>query len=199
MTITHDHTDATGIEATNDEHQRTLPADATLEQFRVRARRADADNTYIDEDLAVLSDLGYLAAAVPTEFGGWGLSLGEFAVLQRKLATYAPATALAMTMHTYWIGIAAELERFGDSSCRWMFDEALAGRIIAAGHAEAGNDAPVVMSTTTATRVAGGYRFSGRKMFGSNGPVWSLLGRPRNRPVRSGGPGHRARLRRPQR
>jgi alkylation response protein AidB-like acyl-CoA dehydrogenase len=176
MTIIQDHADATGIEATNNEHLRALPADDVLEEFRVRARRADADNAYIDEDLAVLRDLGYLAAAVPAEFGGWGLSLGEFAVLQRKLATYAPATALAMTMHTYWIGIAAELERFGDTSCRWMFDEALAGRIIAAGHAEAGNDAPVVMSTTTATRVAGGYRFSGRKMFGSNGPVWSLLG-----------------------
>jgi alkylation response protein AidB-like acyl-CoA dehydrogenase len=154
----------------------TLPADDVLEQFRIRAQRADADNTYLHEDLAVLREIGYLTAAVPTEFGGWGLNLAEFATLQRRLATFAPATALAMTMHTYWIGIAAELERFGDTSCRWMFDEAVAGRIIAAGHAEAGNDAPVIMSTTLATRVAGGYRFSGRKMFGSNGPVWSVLG-----------------------
>jgi len=154
----------------------TLPADSVLEQFRDRAQRADADNTYLHGDLAVLRELGYLAAVVPAQFGGGGLNLAEFAVLQRRLATFAPATALAMTMHTYWIGIAAELERFGDTSCRWMFDEALAGRIIAAGHAEAGNDAPVVMSTTVAARVDGGYRFSGRKMFGSNGPVWSVLG-----------------------
>jgi alkylation response protein AidB-like acyl-CoA dehydrogenase len=164
----------TGTEPT--ESARSLPADSVLEQFRARARRSDADNTYIHDDLAVLRASGYLAAAVPTEFGGWGLDLAEFATLQRRLATYAPATALAMTMHTYWIGLAAELERFGDTSCRWLFDEALAGRIVAAGHAEAGNDAPVVMSTTLATRVDGGYRFSGRKMFGSNGPVWSLLG-----------------------
>ncbi len=154
----------------------SLPADGVLEQFRARAQRADADNTYLHDDLAVLRESGYLAAAVPTEFGGWGLDLAEFATLQRRLATYAPATALAMTMHTYWIGLAVELERFGDTSCRWLFDEALAGRIVAAGHAEAGNDAPVVMSTTLATRVDGGYRFSGRKLFGSNGPVWSLLG-----------------------
>ena len=32
------------------------------------------------------------------------------------------------------------------------------------------------MSTTVAERVDGGYRFTGRKMFGSNGPVWSVLG-----------------------
>jgi alkylation response protein AidB-like acyl-CoA dehydrogenase len=81
-----------------------------------------------------------------------------------------------MTMHHYWIGIAVELERFGDPSCSWIFEEALAGRVIAAGHAEAGNDAPVVMSTTLAEPVEGGYRFTGHKMFGSNGPVWSLLG-----------------------
>jgi alkylation response protein AidB-like acyl-CoA dehydrogenase len=166
MTITDLRTDVAG----------SLPADDVLEQFRVRAQRSDAENTYLHEDLAVLRDLGYLAAAVPAQFGGWGLNLAEFAALQRRLATFAPATALAMTMHTYWIGIAAELERFGDTSCRWMFDEAVAGRVVAAGHAEAGNDAPVVMSTTLATRVDGGYRFSGRKMFGSNGPVWSVLG-----------------------
>ena len=96
--------------------------------------------------------------------------------MQRRLAHYAPATALAMTMHTYWIGIAVELERFGDTSCRWMLERAGPGDVFAAGHAEVGNDAPVVMSTTLADRVDGGYRFTGRKMFGSNGPVWSWLG-----------------------
>lgn len=170
MTITQSRA---GIDTTT---HRGLPADELLEEFRIRAGRADIDNTYLHDDLAVLRETGYLAAAVPVEFGGWGLHLGEFAELQRRLATYAPATALSMTMHTYWIGIAAELERFGDTSCRWLFDEAVAGRIVAAGHAEAGNDAPVVMSTTLAVRVDGGYRFSGHKMFGSNGPVWSLLG-----------------------
>lgn len=169
---------------TTDLHQRPpaapvrsgLPSDATLAEFRKRAAVADAENTYFFEDLAELRSIGYLAAIVPEQFGGLGLGLAELGQMQRKLATYAPATALAMTMHHYWIGIVNELERVGNSSCRWLYDEVVAGRVIAAGHAEIGNDAPVVMSTTIATPVAGGYRFSGRKMFGSNGPVWSYLG-----------------------
>ena len=53
--------------------------------------------------------------------------------------------------------------------------------MFAAGHAETGNDIPVLMSTCVAERVEGGYRFTGRKKFGSNGPVWSLARRPRHR------------------
>ena len=156
--------------------RRSLPDDATLAEFRARARQADDSNTYFHEDLAVLREIGYLAAAVPEELGGWGADLGTFAAMQRRLAKYAPATALAISMHSYWIGMAAELERSGDSSCRWILERAADGDVFAAGHAEIGNDVPVVMSTTIAERVTGGYRFTGRKMFGSNGPVWAFLG-----------------------
>ena len=110
------------------------------------------------------------------EFGGGGLTLAELAASQRRLARYAPATALAMSMHSYWIGIAAELEQAGDPSLRWIFDAATAGEVFAAGHAEAGNDIPVLLSTCQAERVEGGYRLTGRKQFGSNGPAWRWLG-----------------------
>ena len=174
------------------------PTTCSRSSASVRAR-ADADNTYLHDDLAVLRDMGYLAAAVPVEFGGWGLNLGEFAELQRRLATYAPATALSMTMHTYWIGIAAELERFGDTSCRWLFDEAVAGRIVAAGHAEAGNDAPVVMSTTLA--IAGRRRLPVQRSQDVRLERAGVVAarRPRHRPVRPRRPDDRPRLRRPRR
>jgi alkylation response protein AidB-like acyl-CoA dehydrogenase len=48
--------------------------------------------------------------------------------------------------------------------------------VFAAGHAETGNDIPVLLSTTNAERVEGGYRFTGRKSFGSLSPVWTYLG-----------------------
>ncbi|MET0908343.1 MAG: acyl-CoA dehydrogenase family protein, partial [Ilumatobacteraceae bacterium] len=107
---------------------------------------------------------------------GSGFDLAQMAASQRRLARYAPATALAMSMHTYWVGIAAELERAGDSSLRWMLDAALEGEVFAAGHAEAGNDIPVLLSTCRAERVDGGYVLTGHKQFGSNGPAWTWLG-----------------------
>ena len=148
------------------------------------------------EDLAELRAAGYLAAAVPSRFGGGGLTLAELAASQRRLARYAPATALAMSMHSYWVGIATELEQAGDPSLRWVFEAATAGEVFAAGHAEAGNDIPVLLSTCQAERVEGGYRFTGRKQFGSNGPAWRWLGAHAIDASAPGWPAGRARLHR---
>jgi alkylation response protein AidB-like acyl-CoA dehydrogenase len=154
---------------------RAIPQEM-LERFRARAPELDRTNAYFEDDLADLREIGYLAAAVPADLGGWGLDLAELAASQRRLARHAPATALALTMHSYWIGAAVELERAGDTSQRWIIDAALAGEVIAAGHAETGNDIPVLLSTCRAERVDGGYRLTGRKQFGSNGPAWRWLG-----------------------
>src|SRR5215218_4402003 len=132
-----------------------LPSDM-LERFRARAGELDRTNTYFHEDLEELRQVGYLAAAVPSQFGGWGYSLADTVASQRRLARHAPATALAMTMHSYWVGIAAQFEQWGDSSLRWIFDAAVNGEVIAAGHAEADNDIPVLLSTCKAERVDGG-------------------------------------------
>jgi alkylation response protein AidB-like acyl-CoA dehydrogenase len=147
-----------------------------LERFRSRAEGLDRANAYFVEDLDELRSAGYLSAAVPDQHGGWGLDLAQMAASQRRLGRYAPATALSMTMHSYWVGIATEMERAGDTSLRWIFDAALAGEVFAAGHAETGNDIPVLMSTCEAERVDGGYVLNGRKQFGSNGPAWRWLG-----------------------
>lgn len=79
-------------------------------------------------------------------------------------------------MHNYWVGVASELWRNGDRSCEWILREAAAGEVFAAGHAESGNETSVVMSITRAERVDGGYKFTGRKSFGSLTPVWTRLG-----------------------
>jgi alkylation response protein AidB-like acyl-CoA dehydrogenase len=152
-----------------------IPTDM-LERFRSRAAELDRSNRYFDDDLAELRAIGYLGAAVPARYGGWGLDLVQVAASQRRLAQYAPATALAMSMHTYWVGIATELDRAGDTSLRWILDAAVDGEVFAAGHAESGNDIPVLLSTCQAERVQGGYRLTGRKQFGSNGPAWRWLG-----------------------
>ena len=50
-----------------------IPED-TLERFRERAVTHDRDNTFFADDLADLSELGYLRATLPVERGGLGLT-----------------------------------------------------------------------------------------------------------------------------
>ena len=147
-----------------------------LRRFQERAPRYDRENRFADEDFEELREAGYLTMAVPRELGGRGFTLAEVCSEQRRLGYHAPATALAVNMHLYWTGLAADLWRGGDRSLEWLLAEAMKGAVFAAGHAEAGNDIPVLLSTTRAERVDGGWRFTGRKMFGSLSPVWSYLG-----------------------
>jgi len=141
-----------------------------------RAPIYDRENRFFAEDFEELRVAGYLLMPVPSALGGWGMSLPEVCREQRRLAYYAPATALGINMHLYWVGVAADLWRAGDRSLEWILREAAAGEVFAAGHAESGNDIPVLLSTTRAERVDGGYRFHGRKHFGSLSPVWTRLG-----------------------
>ena len=147
-----------------------------LERFAARAVTYDRENRFFKEDFEELRAAKYLLVGVPAELGGAGMTLAEVCREQRKLAYYAPATALGINMHIYWTGIAADLWRRGDTSLQWLLTEAAAGEIFAAGHAESGNDVPVLLSTAKAERVDGGYRFTGRKQFGSLTPVWTRLG-----------------------
>ncbi len=156
---------------------RPILSEETLERFWQRAPEYDRENRFFTEDFDDLRDSGYLTAAVPSQLGGRGLSLAATCREQRRLAYYAPATALAVNMHIYWTGLIADLWRAGDRSLEWVLREAAAGKVFAAGHAESGNDIPVLLSTTRAEPVeGGGYRFTGRKSFGSLGSAWDYIG-----------------------
>ena len=132
---------------------------------------------------------------MPVELGGLGLTLAQvLPERRRRLAYRSPATALAINMHIYWTGIAADLCRTGDDSLNWVLEEAAAGEVFAAGHGETGNDLPVLLSTAGRRPVDGGYAFHGHKMFGSMTPVWTRLGHTRHGHERPGQPEGRARL-----
>ena len=154
----------------------SLLTDEMLARFESRAATYDRENRFFDQDFEELRSSGYLKLPLPSEFGGAGVTLAGMCRQQRRLAYHAPATALGGNMHVYWVGVAADLWRRGDTSLEWMLRDAAAGEIFAAGHAERGNDIPVLLSTATAERVEGGYRFTGRKQFGSLTPVWTRFG-----------------------
>jgi alkylation response protein AidB-like acyl-CoA dehydrogenase len=154
----------------------TVLTEDILDQCAARTAGYDRDNRFFTEDFEELRDAGYLLMAVPTELGGLGLTLAEVCREERTLARRSPATALALNMHVYWTGVAADLWRQGDKSLSWILEEAVAGEVFAAGHGEAGNDMPVLLSTARAERVDGGYRIYAHKIFGSLTPVWTRLG-----------------------
>src|SRR5712691_7633133 len=147
-----------------------------LDWCRARAPGYDRDNTFCVEDFNELKAAGYLKMAIPKEFGGQEMTLAQVSRETRLLAMYAPATALCINMHNYWVGTAADVWRSGDTSVEWILREAADGEVFAAGHAEHGNETSIVMSITKAEKVPGGYTFTGRKSFGSLTPVWTRLG-----------------------
>src|SRR6478609_6702585 len=154
----------------------SILSDEIVEHCGERAAGYDRENRFFSEDFEELKQAGYLLMPIPREFGGLGMSLAEVCREQRRLAYRAPATALATNMHLYWMGVAADLYRLGDTSLQWMLEEGAQGEVFAAGHGEPGNDLPLLYSTATADRVDGGYKISGRKSFGSLSPVWTRLG-----------------------
>ena len=123
-----------------------------------RAATYDRENRFFSEDFEELKQAGYLKMPIPREFGGLGMTLAEVCREQRRLAYRAPATALATNMHLYWMGVAADLYRLGDTSLTWMLEEGAAGEVFAAGHGEPGNDLPLLYSTAKAEPADGGIQ-----------------------------------------
>ncbi len=155
--------------------EEVLP-DALLERIRSRAAGYDRDNAFFCEDLQELTEAGYLKLFVPAADGGKGLGLEAAAQCQRRLATAAPATALAVNMHLVWTGVAQVLQARGDDSLDFVLREAARGEIFAFGNSEAGNDAVLFDSRTVAEPQPGGYTFTGTKIFTSLSPAWTRLG-----------------------
>jgi hypothetical protein len=116
--------------------------DDLLARFDERAGTYDDENRFFDEDFAELRACGFLDVTIPTDLGGGGVGLDGYSQLLRRLAYHAPATALAVNMHVYWTGVAADLARAGDHSCDVILERAAAGEVLGALHGERGNDMP---------------------------------------------------------
>ena len=144
-----------------------------LRGIRDRAAGYDARNSFFFDDLAALREAGYLRPR----------SLTAAARDQRLLAAHAPATALGMTMHLVWMGVARDLAADGDDSLAWVTRDCEAGELFAFAISEAGNDRVMTDSVTRVDRVDGGpdgagagWSFTGTKIITSLSPAWTRLG-----------------------
>lgn len=151
--------------------------DELLQGIRERAAGFDERNEFPYADLQVLKDAGYLAALAPVEDGGLGWDFATVVDAQKKLAGYAPATALAVNMHLIWSGVAAIFRAHDKHDLDFILQDAAVGEIYAFGISEAGNDAVLSDSGTIAEEQSdGSVKFTGTKIFTTLSPVWTRLG-----------------------
>src|SRR5260221_12276781 len=91
----------------------SILSETLLQACRQRAAGYDRDNRFCQEDFDELKAAGYLKLTIPKEFGGQGYTLNQYTRAARRLASYAPATALCLNMQHYSVGTAADSWRAG--------------------------------------------------------------------------------------
>jgi alkylation response protein AidB-like acyl-CoA dehydrogenase len=141
--------------------------------FADRAGRYDAAGEFPLENVDDLVTAGYTAMTVPVAYGGGGATLAELCAAQQVLAAACGSTAFAINMHVHGLAMIAALD---DPRHEWIFRAVVDdGAVIAGGFSEPGIGGNWWHPASTAARVPGGYRVSGRKSFFTGYPAASLL------------------------
>jgi alkylation response protein AidB-like acyl-CoA dehydrogenase len=142
------------------------------DEFASRAAKHDQDGSFPFENYERMREEGYLGLTVPEELGGMGAGLYDLIVAQERLAAGDGSTALAVNMHVSPIGQLASLWRAsGDERLAGVLRRAADGRLVYASMSAEPGD-PILMSSTTVARpVDGGYRVTGKKIFGTESAV----------------------------
>jgi alkylation response protein AidB-like acyl-CoA dehydrogenase len=150
--------------------------------FATRASTYDVEGSFPHENIKALQSSGFMAAAVPEEFGGMGVSAHlDFLTAQSRLARGCASTAIASNMHIVSTRVMATIWKQRDSQPEGMV-AATEGflRAVGAGQlvtcvpgTEAGTDISSPMSELTPE--GDGYILNGRKMFATLSPAAQIM------------------------
>ena len=142
------------------------------DEFAERATEHDREGFFPFENYERMREEGYLGLTVPQELGGMGAGLHDLILAQERLAAGDGSTALAVNMHVSPIGQLASLWRTsGDERLADVLRRAADGRLVYASMSAEPGDPILMSSTTTARPVDGGYRVTGKKIFGTESAV----------------------------
>ena len=141
-------------------------------KFAERAAGHDADGSFVAENYQAMRERKLFSAAIPVGFGGGGASHAEMCQVLRELAHYDGATALSFSMHSHLLATLCYRVRHNmmpssEPALRKIAAEELV--LVSTG----GSD--WLDGSGELTKVEGGYRFTGRKIFGSGSPAGDLL------------------------
>jgi acyl-CoA dehydrogenase len=135
------------------------------------AARHDAEDSFVAEGFARLKAEGFFKALVPVELGGYGATQAEISHAIRKLGAACGSTALAFSMHSHLVAVAAwrwrHLQAPTDGLLKRVAAEGLS--LVSSG----GSD--WLKSAGAAVKVDGGFRITARKVFSSGAPVGDIL------------------------
>jgi alkylation response protein AidB-like acyl-CoA dehydrogenase len=151
--------------------------------FAVNALEHDRNGTFPIENFAAMKKSGFAAAAVPTEFGGLGVtSVHDCVVAVSRLGRGDASTPLAYTMHlsrtlgtarAYRAAIASGNEVRQKRSEDMLKKIGVGELFITVANSEPGAD--VRTSKTLATKTEGGWLFNGSKTFATGSPAADVL------------------------
>lgn len=140
----------------------------------------DRDNSFPFDTYAALKESGYLALAVPEEFGGFGATPLEIMLGQQRLAWGDGSVALSSTMHhLQTAGVANNLQWPPELRERVLRDVAQHGALInsIASEPDLGSPSRGGLYKTTATREGDHWVIDGRKTFSTLSPAltWGVV------------------------
>ncbi|MCT2582686.1 acyl-CoA dehydrogenase family protein [Actinophytocola gossypii] len=143
------------------------------DSFAERAAGHDRDNTFPVENYDDLRAAGFLRLTVPTELGGQGASLDELLPVLDRLAMGDGATALAYAIHVSPLGQWASVWRHTrNPRLADLLRQAGEDKLVWASiTSEPGMRNDLTDARTTAVKVDGGFRLTGRKAYATNSSV----------------------------
>ncbi|MBH0170289.1 acyl-CoA dehydrogenase family protein [Fictibacillus sp. 18YEL24] len=148
--------------------------DTLVGGFAKRADTYDQKGEFPFENVDELKQAGYLSLTVPTEFGGEGLSLYEFVLLQERIATGDAATALCLGWHLGCFLELAEERTWDEETFKTLCEKVVYEQILvnrAATEPATGSPTRGGMPQTTAVQKGNEWIINGRKTFTSMAPA----------------------------
>src|SRR3954469_10812882 len=105
-------------------------AEELAAEFGERAAEIDKEGRFPHENFARLKESGYLTLPIPEDLGGGGADLATVCKAQSILAGGCASTALAVNMHLFGLGAAAESVAGGQDEARMVLQLAATGVLI---------------------------------------------------------------------
>jgi len=140
-------------------------------EFAARTADHDENDTFVAENYAALKEKGFFAAGVPAELGGGDASHAELCEMIRVLARECSSTGLAVSMHTHLVATLAWIWRSGNKAPEGMLKRVAAEKLVLVS--TGGSD--WLAGSGKLEKVEGGFRMTGRKIFGSGVPAGDIL------------------------